>query len=141
MEPKLVGMPYINLKTTAGNFPFLIDTGANINLINPQLAYGYKSSKPYKFQAHKIGSANGNFNATAAIDINFFFPKIDYTARFILHKFHSFFHGILGTDILNALNSNINLEDQTLNNLEDQTKAANLHYTDPPVYTTATSHQ
>lgn len=107
-------MPYINLKTTKGEFPFLIDTGANINLINPKLAWGYKHTKPYDFNAENITSANGKFNATSAIDINFFHPKFDHDATFILHKFHPFFCGIIGTGILNALKANIIFFEKTL---------------------------
>lgn len=106
-------LPYINLKTTREDFPFLIDTGANINLINPKLAWAYQASKPYDFEADDITSANGKFNATSAIDINFFYPKIDYVAN-LLHKFHPFFYGIIGTGILNALNANINFSNKTL---------------------------
>lgn len=103
MEPRVVSMPYIQLKTTIGNFPFLIDTGANINIISPKLAYSFKHSKPYHLNAKNISSANGNFNTTSAIDINFFSPKIDHTAQFIIHDFHNFFEGIIGTSILNTL--------------------------------------
>lgn len=123
MEATLVKptLPYINLKTTIGEFPFLIDTGANINLINPKLAYTYGTSRPYDFQANGISSANGNFHATSAININFFYPKINYSAQFILHKFHQFFHGIIGTSILNALNAKIDLQNKTLTlQLKDQ---------------------
>lgn len=117
-------MPYINLKTNIGDFPFLIDTGANINLIHPMLANNYSLSKPYYFMANNIGSANGKFNADKAIDINFFHPKINHCAQFLLHDFHPFFHGIIGTGILNALNAKIdfgsgmlqlNKDDETLN--------------------------
>lgn len=97
-----------------GNFPFLVDTGANINLINPKLAYSCKMAKPYNLVARNIASANGNFNATSAIDLNFFHPKIDHKATFILHKFHDFFFGIIGTGILNALNAIINFSTNTL---------------------------
>lgn len=114
MEPKLVTLPFINLKTTVGEFPFLIDTGANISIIDPQLAYSYKISKPYDFSAVDISSANGKFNASSAIDINFFYPKINHVARFLLHKFHKFFRGIIGTDILQVLNATVNLQNQTL---------------------------
>uniref|UniRef100_A0AB38Z1K8 RNA-directed DNA polymerase n=1 Tax=Biju errantivirus TaxID=3078397 RepID=A0AB38Z1K8_9VIRU len=110
----MVTMPYINLKTNIGNFPFLIDTGANINLINPQLAYSYKIAKPYDFKTNGIASANSNFNVSSAIDINFFYPKIDHPAQFLLHRFHKFFCGIIGTTILNALCAKIDLESQML---------------------------
>lgn len=107
-------MPYINLKTSIGEFPFLIDTGANINLIHPQLAYSCTIAKPYKLAVNNIGSANGPFNATSAIDINFFSPKINHCTQFILHNFHPFFHGIIGTGILNALNAKIDLGNNML---------------------------
>lgn len=111
MEAELVRptLPYINLKTNIGEFPFLIDTGANINIIEPKLAYQYKSSKPYDFKADNISSANGTFKATSAIDIIFFYPKINHSAQFLLHKFHPFFKGIIGTGILKALNAKIDL--------------------------------
>ena len=114
MDPGMVALPYISLKTSIGSFPFLIDTGANINLIDPKLAYSYKNAKPYNFTANNISSANGKFDATSAININFFYPKIDHVAQFILHKFHPFFYGIIGTNILNTLNAIINLEGKTL---------------------------
>lgn len=107
-------MPYINLKTTIGDFPFLIDTGANINLIHPMLANNYSLQKPYYFEANNIGSANGKFKANKAIDINFFHPKIDHYAQFLLHDFHPFFHGIIGTGVLNALNAKLDLGSNTL---------------------------
>ena len=107
-------LPYINLKTTIGEFPFLIDTGANINLINPKLAYSYGMSKPYEYKANDIRSANGKFQATSATNINFFYPKINFEAQFLLHKFHNFFHGIIGTGILNALNAIIDMHHETL---------------------------
>lgn len=107
-------MPYINLKTNVGEFPFLIDTGANINLIHPKLAHNYSLSKPYRFKANNIGSANGKFNADTAIDINFFQPKINYVTQFLLHDFHPFFHGIIGTGILRALNAKIDFSNNTL---------------------------
>lgn len=116
MEAELVRptLPYINLKTNIGEFPFLIDTGANINIIEPKLAYQYKISKPYDFKADNISSANGNFKATSAIDIIFFYPKINHRAQFLLHKFHPFFKGILGTGLLKALNAKIDLENSIL---------------------------
>lgn len=116
MAPTLVTptMPYINLKTTIGEFPFLVDTGANINLIHPLLAENYSLAKPYQFIANDIGSANGKFNANTAIDIEFFRPKINYQAQFLLRDFHPFFHGIIGTGILNALNAKIDLGNSTL---------------------------
>lgn len=112
VEPELVipTLPYIYLKTNIGEFPFLIDTGANVNMIDPKLAYSYKISRPYEFKANNISSANGNFNATSAIDINFFHPKINHSAQFLLHKFHPFFKGIIGTGILTALNAQIDME-------------------------------
>lgn len=114
MEPRVVSMPYIQLKTTIGNFPFLIDIGANINIISPKLAYSFKHSKPYHLNAKNISSANGNFNTTSAIDINFFSPKIDHTAQFIIHDFHNFFEGIIGTSILNTLGAIIDLSNKQL---------------------------
>lgn len=116
MAPELVTptMPYINLKTSIGEFPFLIDTGANINLIHPSLAKSYASAKPYTFATNGIGSANGKFNAKSAIDINFFSPKINHCAQFILHDFHSFFKGIIGTGILRALSAKIDLSNNML---------------------------
>lgn len=116
MESELVKptLPYINLRTTIGSFPFLIDTGANINLISPKLAYAYGKTKPYDFKANNITSANGCFSATSAIDINFFEPKIDFQAQFLLHKFHPFFHGIIGTSILKALNAKIDFSNDFL---------------------------
>ena len=116
MEPELVKpvLPFINLKTTIGNFPFLIDTGANINLIDPKLAWSYNISRPYNFSANQISSANGNFDATSAIDINFFYPKINFKTQFLLHKFHPFFRGIIGTGILKALNATIDMKKMTL---------------------------
>lgn len=124
MENKLVKptLPYINLRTTIGSFPFLIDTGANINLISPKLAYAYGRSKPYDFNANNITSANGCFTATSAIDINFFEPKIDFRAQFLLHKFHPFFHGIIGTTILKALNASIDFSVNTLTLQKDSEK-------------------
>lgn len=107
-------MPYINLKTSIGEFPFLIDTGANINLIHPMLAYNYSLAKPYHFAANGISSANGKFSSNTAIDIEFFRPKIHYRAQFLLHEFHPFFHGIIGTGILNALSAKIDLKNNTL---------------------------
>lgn len=116
METELVipTLPYINLKTNIGEFPFLIDTGANINIIEPKLAYQYKISKPYNFKADNISSANGNFKATSAIDIIFFYPKINHRAQFLLHKFHPFFKGIIGTGLLKSLNAKIDLQNSTL---------------------------
>lgn len=116
MESELVKptLPYINFKTTIGNFPFLIDTGANINLIDPKLAWSCKISQPYDFKAEQITSANGKFNATSAIDLNFFYPKINYKAQFLLHKFHPFFHGIIGSGILKALNATIDFKNKIL---------------------------
>lgn len=78
MDLRVVSMPYILLKTTIGNFPFLIDTGANINIISPKLAYSFKHSK------------------------------------YILHKFHNFFEGIIGTNILNTLGAIIDLRSKIL---------------------------
>lgn len=116
MEPELVKptLPFIKLKTTIGEFPFLIDTGANINLINPKLAWSYGRSKPYDFISDNISSANGNFKASSAIDINFFQPKINFTAQFLLHKFHDFFYGIIGTGILKNLKAIIDLDNKIL---------------------------
>lgn len=124
MENELVRptLPYINLRTTIGSFPFLIDTGANINLISPKLAYAYGKSKPYDFIAQNITSANGCFNATSAIDINFFEPKINFQAQFLLHKFHPFFHGIIGTSIYKALNASIDFSINTLTLQKDSEK-------------------
>lgn len=107
-------MPYILLKTNGGKFPFLVDTGANINIISPELAYRFKHSKPYKLNAKNISSANGRFHVSSAIDINFFSPKIDYTAQFMVHKFHNFFEGIIGTSILNALDAIVDLKNKNL---------------------------
>lgn len=107
-------MPFINLKTSIGEFPFLIDTGANINLIHPLLAHTCSLTKPYYFKADDIKSANGKFNAKSAIDLNFFYPKINHCAQFLLHDFHPFFHGIIGTAVLIALNAKIDLGNHTL---------------------------
>lgn len=114
MEPRVVGMPYIWLKTTIGKFPFLVDTGANINIISPRLAYSFKYSKPYNLNARNISCANGTFTTSSAIDINFFSPKIDHTAQFILHKFHNFFEGIIGTNMLNILEAIVDLGNKNL---------------------------
>lgn len=83
-------------------------------MIEPKLAYSCKIAKPYDFKANDISSANGMFNATSAIDINFFYPKINHTAQFLLHKFHPFFKGIIGTGILTSLNAKIDLGNNTL---------------------------
>lgn len=107
-------LPYINLKTTIGVFPFLIDTGANVNLISVQLAHAYGRTKPYDSNVSLIGTANGSFNANTVIDINFFHPKINHSAQFLLHDFHKFFKGIIGTGILKALNARIDFSTNAL---------------------------
>lgn len=116
MESELVipTLPFIYLKTNIGEFPFLVDTEANVNMIEPKLAYSYKISKPYDFKADNISSANGNFNASSAIEINFFYPKINHSAQFLLRQFHPFFKGIIGTGILHCLNAVIDLENNVL---------------------------
>lgn len=87
----------------------MIDTGANINLIDPKFAHSYEHSKPYKFSLGQINSANSKFSPTYAIDINFFHPKIDFEDRFLLHHFHNYFYGIIGNSMMKALDAIIDL--------------------------------
>lgn len=77
MERKLVNrfLPYINLPTVTGDYPFLIDSGSNINFISKKLASSYKLSKPYEVSNYNIKSVGGNFSTKYAIDIAFFAPK------------------------------------------------------------------
>ena len=107
-------LPFVKLKTNIGEFPFLIDTGANVSLIDPNLANSCKIGKPYDLCDRNIASASGKFITSSAIDINFFIPKIDQMCTILLHSFHSFFFGIIGTDILKRLHAVIDLETDNL---------------------------
>lgn len=57
---------------------------------------------------------NLGLDATSANDINFFYPKINYKSQFLLHNFHPFFYGSIGTGILRVLNANIDMNSMTL---------------------------
>lgn len=107
-------LPYINLKTSVGSFPFLIDTGANINIISSKLANSYKNNKPYPFKVKTLAGIGGIASPEYAININFFEPKIDHSFRFVVHDFHPFFHGIIGTEILYKLNAKICFQNCTI---------------------------
>jgi len=111
VEPVL---PYIVIKNRKGEFPFLIDTGANVSFINPEIAESCETAKPFEIPLKNIASASGKFQLKSAIDLNFFYPKINCICRFMLHSFHHFFVGIIGTDILYNLNASIDLEKRVL---------------------------
>lgn len=112
MERKLVTsfLPYINLPTNQGEFPFLIDTGANINIISTKLATSYKGNQCYNVAAKNVNSVSGKFNVSTAIDIQFFAPKSKKSFQFLVHDFHPFFAGIIGTNILENLQFNISFK-------------------------------
>uniref|UniRef100_A0AB38Z2N6 RNA-directed DNA polymerase n=1 Tax=Panta errantivirus TaxID=3078412 RepID=A0AB38Z2N6_9VIRU len=116
MDRKMVNpfLPYILLRTSQGEFPFLVDSGANINLITPKMALAYAKSKPYEYRSNGIKSATGDFNASSAIDIAFFEPLSNLKFQFVLYDFHPFFCGIVGTSILKTLNAKLCFEKDSL---------------------------
>lgn len=95
---------------------FLIDTGANMSIINPETVEKYFPYVSLNYDPFEINNIHSTIRNDYSITLPCF-PEIkddDSTCTFFLHKFHNYFDGLIGLDILNKWNSNIDLKNKKL---------------------------
>lgn len=122
MKP-VAPLPYIKVPTSQGEMKFLIDCGANINIISKKWAHN-SGNRIFKIPQQPVKGVTGNNVISEITHLQIFTPVIKDAFEFSIFDFHTFFDGIIGTGII--FNKNFNLvsnqeilqvfgEDHTLN--------------------------
>ncbi|XP_055839549.1 uncharacterized protein DDB_G0283697-like [Episyrphus balteatus] len=106
-------LPYIIIKSLyKKQLKFLIDTGSNKSFINPEVIENEKIKciKPLQIKTifDKV-QVNKQINVQNLLEF-----KTDETLNFLLFKFHNYFDGLIGTDIMKKLAMKIDLKNSFL---------------------------
>ena len=105
-------LPHIYIPEINANF--LIDTGSTKSLIDPSLAYKFYRNYIFNENFNIQTAHNTSFhNEVAEIPIFQIF-KINQKHKFYLFKFSDKYDGLIGVDLLNQLNANINVKNKQL---------------------------
>lgn len=92
-------LPYIIVPTSKGEMKLLVDCGANLSLISKKWAYN--SGKPiHKIPVESIRGVTGKSTVTESINLSLFSPIRNKPETFLIFDFHTFFDGLIGTNIL-----------------------------------------
>lgn len=92
---------------------FLIDTGASVSTINPEICGPNLKKQKEPFTVYSLNSKI-NFNYVVEIKPFKEFGPAPTKFQFIEYKFSNFFDGLIGNDILSLYETKINLTSRTL---------------------------
>lgn len=106
-------MGYIQI--TNPPLKFLIDTGANQSFISPEAVETYFKNIPLNFDPFEVT----NIHATSRNNYSITLPSFKEFCEqgnitLFVYKFHKFFDGLIGLDLLNEWGSNIDLRNKVL---------------------------
>lgn len=110
----MTSLPYIHIKSPNGNvLKFLIDTGASNSFINPDYIH---SDDILKIEPLEIKAMFTSHTLNQKIILPAFdeFQQQDLELSFIIFKFHNYFDGLLGLDILDKIQANIDIPNKIL---------------------------
>jgi transposase InsO family protein len=107
-------LPYIVISNPP--LKLLIDTGANQSFINPNIVEKYYPNVPLNWDPFEVT----NVHATTRNDYSVTVPCFsefnhDDNITLFLYKFHDYFDGLIGLDLLDKWEANIDLKTKTLN--------------------------
>lgn len=93
------GLPYIIIPTNKGNLKFLVDCGANVNLISKKWANS--ANQPLeKIKPKTVHGVTGKSTINEKISLDIFQPMRGEKYEFFVFDFHTFFDGLIGTGII-----------------------------------------
>lgn len=110
---QLKQLPYITIDTKIKRLKFIIDTGAEFNIINKNLCQP-KWKTFIKSQTLKVFDKHINCNVKCKFPLFDVFNLQNYFVEFLEYPFHTYFDGIIGNNILVPLCSIINYKEQLL---------------------------
>lgn len=106
LKPTISPLPYIKIPTTRGEMKFLIDCGANVNLISKKWAY--HSGKPvFKIPDAPVKGVTGKGFISEMMHLSLFEPVRKEPSEFLVFDFHTFFDGLIGTEFIFGENYNL----------------------------------
>lgn len=99
LKAKISPLPYIRVPTTKGEMKILIDCGANVNLISRKWAC--QSGKHiFKIPNEPVKGVTGKSVISEMVHLSLFKPVINEPAEFLIFDFHTFFDGLIGTELI-----------------------------------------
>lgn len=106
-------LPYIKIQKPP--LKLLIDTGANQSFISPESVNRYFSHLPCNYEPFEVT----NVHATTRNDYSITLPcfpefKDPTDIKFFIYKFHDYFDGLIGLDLLERWESKIDLKNKLL---------------------------
>lgn len=104
-------MPYIQIENPP--LKLLIDTGANQSFISPSIVGKYFKDIPLNYDPFEVSNVHATSRNDHSITIpNFteFNDNADITL--FIYKFHEYFDGLIGTDLLDKWEATINYKDK-----------------------------
>lgn len=94
---------------------FLVDTGANQSFISPEVVGKYFSHIILNYEPIQVTGIHATNRCDYSITFPFFQEfNVHDNVTLYLYKFHNFFDGLLGLDLLDAWNSSIDLRNKLL---------------------------
>ena len=106
-------LPYVEINTSQGKLHLLIDTGSNVNLISKKWAY----SAPVpvrKTNPERMQGVAGSTTLLEFVRLPLFGPHNKTAFDFHVFDFHTYFNGLVGTDVLLRNDFILDLPQRTL---------------------------
>lgn len=111
-------LPVIDIFLAKLNFPFLVDSGSSICIIDADFFHSIKSFIKYKFLARAvtISTINSDVKFSGCVDISFKINSLHFKHNFFLVNMpnKASFKGILGTDFLRKESLVVNFNSNTV---------------------------
>lgn len=99
MKTQTAPLPYIIIPTSKGNLKFLVDCGANVNLISRKWAY--LANQPIqKIPPKTVHGVTGKGIIDEKVSLDIFRPMRREKYDFLVFDFHTQFDGLIGTGII-----------------------------------------
>lgn len=99
LKTKISPLPYIKVPTTKGEMKLLIDCGANVNLISKKWAYN-SGKKIFKIPDESVKGVTGKSVISEMVYLSLFEPVRNESSEFLVFDFHTFFDGLIGTELI-----------------------------------------
>lgn len=106
-------MPYIQIDNPP--LKLLIDTGANQSFISPETVRNYFNTYPINYDPFEVTNVHATTRSDHSITLPCFQEFCDTdNIKLFIYRFHDYFDGLIGLDLLSKWEANINLKDHTL---------------------------
>lgn len=130
-NPALTLLPHVLVESSVSDTPLslLVDSGSSVSLLKHDCLSKHPKLIKEKIQLKGIDSSEGAIQTRGHFQLKLRLPKSNVSYKFhVIDKIHLPYDGIIGSDMLNALNCNI---DYTNNSLHIGKSTIKLHFHDP----------